>query len=417
MLKNEKNILLIVLIVGILHLVYLIYFHLNNSYLPAPFVVEKFDTFMDFYNTLYWSQNSGIYTLWGSIYPPLNFIVLDFIRYLYLGDLSGIPLTYRDMTQDKIFGIIFFYVICLLISVRLSYKDILKIKYQLIIFLIFMLSPPFLFTLERGNLLILCLPVLSIYASKEYRVYKPIALALLINLKPYFLVLYLIEAFSANRKNKKNFFILTPIYSTILFLSTGLYLGEEHYLLPINLVGFAGSNMILNPQNILAFPSSVIAFTFLKKIIPNFTLVPYIAYTISMILYYYMYKFIRLILSGKVLDEDYLTIFGIIFITNYSVTSGGYSLLFYIPMLANLYKRKLYKQIFVVGLIFTGLFDLIPIYINVYQQEEIPFLSNAEVDITQNLNLSSIVNPFLNLYFLIMMFNHLSREKNDEMPS
>ena len=42
-----------------------------------PFSYDKSDTFMDFFHPLYWSNDSGLYTVWGSVYPPLNFLFFN----------------------------------------------------------------------------------------------------------------------------------------------------------------------------------------------------------------------------------------------------------------------------------------------------------------------------------------------------
>lgn len=53
----------------------------HNGYLPAPFFYEPSDTFADWFNTAYWSRQTGAYDTWGTIYPPISFI---FVRLLTL---------------------------------------------------------------------------------------------------------------------------------------------------------------------------------------------------------------------------------------------------------------------------------------------------------------------------------------------
>src|SRR3954447_23190697 len=45
------------------------------GYLPAPFVFDVGDTFMDWLHTAYWAHNIGAYSVWQSIYFPLSFVI------------------------------------------------------------------------------------------------------------------------------------------------------------------------------------------------------------------------------------------------------------------------------------------------------------------------------------------------------
>lgn len=61
-------------------------FAYNNGYLPA-FVWNKFDTFMDLYNTMWHGAGSRRYDAWLSVYPPLSVI------------LNGKPIFNSPMSQ------------------------------------------------------------------------------------------------------------------------------------------------------------------------------------------------------------------------------------------------------------------------------------------------------------------------------
>src|SRR5664279_5839562 len=58
-------------------LVYYAWYLCTDGYLPAPFIFNKLDTFMDLYNPLWWSGEEGKYGEWRSIYPPLNYVILE----------------------------------------------------------------------------------------------------------------------------------------------------------------------------------------------------------------------------------------------------------------------------------------------------------------------------------------------------
>jgi hypothetical protein len=51
----------------------------TQGYLPQPFFYEPSDMWMDWFNTAYWGHNPGAYDTWGTIYPPLSFVILRFL--------------------------------------------------------------------------------------------------------------------------------------------------------------------------------------------------------------------------------------------------------------------------------------------------------------------------------------------------
>jgi hypothetical protein len=412
----SKKIILITLLVlaGICNFLFIAYFFYKNSYLPAPFIPDKNDTFMDFFHTLYWSQNDGIYTEWKSLYPPLNFLILDFFYEFFIGDLNGTPFEYRKQSLSKLFGIGVIFASCLLVSIKISYSKLVNLKYQLLLFFLFLLSPPFLFALERGNLLILCLPLLSLYILPLKNIYKSLILSLLVNLKPYFLILYIVIFINSKINNKNNdLIILMPIFSLIIFLSTGLILNQEFYLLPFNLFDFSNAGA-LSPYNILTFPSSISSFIFLNEIIPDFKISRYLGYTLKILLFYFIFKLIQLVFRKK-LTMDYLTIIGVVIITNYSITSGGYSLLFYIPILAIFYKNKNYAFLAIISIFFLGVIGIIPIYYT-HNAIGMSYLSSAPVEIVQNLTLIAVIYPVANFIVLVMLYNYLKIKVNHDQP-
>ena len=62
-----------------------------QGYLPAPFVFDIGDTFMDWFNTAYWAHNPGAYSVWRTIYLPLSFVITG---------LLGDPTCYKNAPYD-----------------------------------------------------------------------------------------------------------------------------------------------------------------------------------------------------------------------------------------------------------------------------------------------------------------------------
>lgn len=131
---------------------YAIWFASEYGYLPAPFFYDVSDTFMDWFNTAYWSHDPGAYDNWRTIYPPLSFVVLGL-----LSDAACYPnsegLTARDCDWIGYvaLGAIFLMNLVLLwlsfrkLDARTAWPRTLALGMGL----------PMLYTLERGNILLL----------------------------------------------------------------------------------------------------------------------------------------------------------------------------------------------------------------------------------------------------------------------
>ena len=154
-----------------------------NGYLPQPFFYVPEDTYMDWFNPAYWAHHSGAYDSWGSIYPPLTFVVLNFLTDPTCYATEGYPGRACDT-----YGLVTLHFIYLVNCVLIT-KTFLKIDRKTAIWRSFALCAglPMLFTLERGNILLLCFTcVLLAYGPlvKSVRV-KWLAAAFAINLKIY----------------------------------------------------------------------------------------------------------------------------------------------------------------------------------------------------------------------------------------
>ncbi len=50
-----------------------------NGFLPPPFFEDVSDTFMDWYNTVYWGHRDGTYSEWYSVYPPFAIVFMNLL--------------------------------------------------------------------------------------------------------------------------------------------------------------------------------------------------------------------------------------------------------------------------------------------------------------------------------------------------
>lgn len=408
--NREAFILGNILILAFINFLYLVWFFWANSYLPPPFIYDKHDTYMDFYNTMYWSGQEGIYSIWQSVYPPINFLLLKIYRYIFVSDqISEIWDGFAIRSASNIIPLLFINVTCLIMAVAISFNRILDRKSIFVLLLIFLFSPAFLFAVERGNLVIICLPVLSFFIFTAGEIRRSLALALLINLKPYFFIFYIVQLVNIQTYQKnKDFLFLAPLFTFIIFLSTGLMLNQEFYLLPLNLLGFATNSSLISPTEALSFPSSISAFSYLSPLIVELRIHPVFGYLCKLMIFYYLVKTFILIYK-KNMDINDLAIFSIIFLTNYSTSTGGYGLLYYIPVIAILYSKKQWILIAIIGLcMYVGLWDLIPLY--QYSGGNIAvYLSGEVVNINPYISFGSIIRPASNFLILVLFFRNLEK--------
>ena len=162
------------------------YFFVNNGYLPQPFVFDTNDTFMDWFNTAYWANHPGAYSVWRTIYPPLSFAFLDIV---------SLPGCYREssffardcdwLARGAIYGFYLLDVALVWLAMRRADRRTAPMRTAA-----FALGLPLLFTLERGNLILVAFAcfVLAYGGVARSRWIKALAIAATINFKPYLLL-------------------------------------------------------------------------------------------------------------------------------------------------------------------------------------------------------------------------------------
>ena len=217
-----------------------LYITLNEqNYLPPPFVNDKFDTFMDLFNTLSWGNTNLMYSIWHSVYPPLNFIFtrLGSIAFSYQSWLPAIVA--REFSENIIFALILYSVIFPMLVMKFKLWDVASIQDKIIIYFIFIFSPIFIFAVERGNL-ILILPLILAFTLSNHPLSKILGIPLLANLK---LNLALLFIYFLVKKEFKNFFISIFI-SSLIFLIAGYLIGDNPFLIIDNYLRFTDEKVI-----------------------------------------------------------------------------------------------------------------------------------------------------------------------------
>lgn len=173
-------------------LVHAAWFFDQKGYLPQPFFYEPSDTFMDWFNTAYWSRDPGAYDSWRTIYPPLTFVVIRLlgIDRCYVSN-EGLPS--RDCDWVGIVAILAIF----LVNVVLCWLTFRKIDRRTALPRTIALSMgmPMLFALERGNILLLtftCFLLAMGPLLKSARL-RWLAAGLAINFKVYLIAAFAVQ--------------------------------------------------------------------------------------------------------------------------------------------------------------------------------------------------------------------------------
>ena len=404
----------VVLTANLIGIAYYVHSFIELGYLPSPFIYDKSDTFMDFFNVLYWAYDSGRYTDWGSIYPPLSFFIVKFINFVANGASSGDPDLIRGSSPIVICVIILIYLSIPLGVVNMRRWRMFSILEKLILYLIIVTSVPMLFAFERGNLILLT-PILLALVLERIGWVRVLGLATLINIKPYFVILlyYYIA------RNSLSGFIRSVMASGLIFFITGLALDQNFLIFFRNIFSFAQDNNVFSLREIMALPSSISSFSvvlvhpnaegFLSNYL-NSQLANLIVFAIEVSKWctIALALLISYVASHKLRDAEILAII-LVVITNLGVWVGGYTVIFYVALIPGIFKLR-YRNIylFIMALMSLSL-DSIPVI-----SEDIgiqySYFCDCYVPVQWVLGVGAVFRPFINyLLLIILIFEFGSR--------
>lgn len=396
----------------LLAVVYYICFFYQNSYLPAPFIFDKGDTFMDFYHPLYWSADNGRYSVWGSIYPPLNFVVLSIIRIVFIGT-GYLPGAFEVRQQNNLLSVFFVlsaFAICYIIIFSQLFVSFTN-RQKGLLFIGIVLSPPFLFAVERGNLVLLALPLLAlILLTRDWK--RSLCIALIINLKPYFVLLLLVYLI----KGRWEWFFVTAALAGAIFVFTGLIVDPQFLLFLTNSGGFQSVMDATHPGNFMSmaasidvlryaldywfatgidfsgFESDIVTLSRLLKVLLIFIVLVAIAVSF---------------LAGSRISYAELFLMAVLIIINSTLYVGGYSLIFLVPFLPTIWNLRLASFALVfVAIIFMPL-DWVPV-LTARNWEVGSFLAGHPVAVLEIIGIGAFVRPLADLAILVVLIIEFS---------
>jgi len=407
---NPVKALYIILFFELINISYYGYYLSNHGYLPSPFVLDKNDTLMDFYNPLYWVVKDGFYTIFNSVYPALNYFFLKIFSLGIAPDQISNPFQLRK--DFPILGIIISFIYILIVWVVVNIGEWRKVDLgnKGLVFLTCILSVPVLFGLERGNLIFLGLLFLALYLNASNPWVKAVCFGLLVNIKPYFAIL-LIPYLNIYQFNKLELIRSSLIAAAIFFVSS--------LLVGVNIIDFFNgylsfsNNTTLTVGGVVALPHSIAALSTIKALI-NFGEGSSYAFWFSLlkVINYVSVLFLFYLALVKKLSPLELLIASVLIITNFAISTGGYILIIYIALIPYLLQSKEYKlMLFCMVLIYALPLDWIPIlkveflYIYSYLGGNL-HINNPSF----YLSIGSIFRPVLNFSLMIIFLIHLIRK-------
>jgi hypothetical protein len=268
--------------------------------------------------------------------------------------------------------------------------------------------------MERGNLIFLSLLVLAIYIAAENIWVKAITFALLINIKPYFIIL-LIEYLNIYRFDLKIILKIT-MTSALMFLLTSKLVGLDIATFMSNYNDFGARASFSN--GLIALPNTFESIIQLIKSIPKnneyYYFLEVFLLPLKMLKIFVPLTFLFILLVTP-LKEQTLKVAAILLIGNFSHATSGYIFLVYILIVPFLMRDvELRKGIYLLLIIFVLPLDWVRMpgfsanfeFINSY-------LGDAEIYNTDLwIGIGTLVRPLSNFILMCLMFKYIIISKN-----
>jgi hypothetical protein len=367
--------------------IFLEYSPFVNEKFPQPFSFYFNDTFMDFYNVNFHALNYDFYNgNFKSIYTPIFRFISEILTPLSCKKLdSSVELKQCDYFLPYIYLIFFVLNTITLSCIFGQYNS------KFIFILLFNISFPLLFALERGNYIIFCalyINIILLINSKKIIYYLLLLLPLL---KIYFIINFFIYLVESTNKFFKMFFLFLLI-SIIIW-----YLSEDNFIFFVNNI-FSFSKRI-NHFDILNATSLSPILKYIDLSILN---IFYAGFKIYLLLRMYVFMCFAVRVNNISVNEIKFILFVLILFCIIILSSiGFYSVILIYPFAAFLIARNLidnYEK-------FLILLTTIPLPFEIFQYE---FVENNLI----YLNVQSLLMPIL-LILLYLSITKIERFKNE----
>jgi hypothetical protein len=361
---------------------------------------------MDMFHPMFAAINGkfGDYTV---IYPSFNFVFLKFVHFISNGPLANSPYVLRDQSLLTVSITIAIYLILIFFSLFTKLFSKYSLYEKISIFLVYIFSSPFLFALERGNLLILSIfPLILLMTHTEHSKINFFSFAFLVNIKTYF-ILFIYEKI-INKKYHHLFICL--MYASAIFIISNLLFSADPFVFIKNTIMFAKNTSVFSGRELLSFPSSVSAFSHVLYskgggLFKNFYyLIEVIKF--SLIIFSLYILFLR---KNIILRKEFYSVI-VVIICNLGIWVGGYTFIYYLAIFPVLYEMKFMKiYLLILAIIFLPIHFLLPNLDFFYPignnmpHIQYSYFSGMNVIPDVSINIASIVRPIVNFLLLFIL--------------
>lgn len=414
--------ILILLCSYIIAFAYSLIFLSYNGYLPTPFIYDKHDTFMDLYNPMYHSLLHDEYTIWKSVYPPLNFLFTNLL--IAASNLNHISITTNNSFELRenfsyaanLYCYLFVLSVIFVLNSKIWHKFnavSLASKFVLVTF-----SYITLFALERGNLVVF-IPFLMCLSLSNSRIKKCVSFGIMVNIKPYLAILLLADLLKAKYID----FFISCFIIVFVFITSGLILGDEFNLFFKNIFIFRTASLH-SFRDFISLPISIDAYSFILNDLARADINIYLKilfFKLSNIILYFRNLLIVLlifvlIIKRKYIEYKYIYISLLVMLANYSFKYGSYILIFYIAVFPVFYIYLSQNKYSILMFIFC----LFPLgFVSIFNIENfitITYITGSSINLPISINAGILLPVFnvgllLSIIYNIIKFNVISVRK------
>lgn len=362
---------------------------LDSNFLNTIFFRDKLDTFMDFFNSIIDARDSQVYVR-KVIYPPLTSLMFYFLSRLIPIDILNNSLCNKFVMREEQVPLMLylFYLIIILILLyqllcRLQKKQYLKGICSFAI----LFSYPFLYAIERGNVILISLFFTMIFCfyhnhrNKCIRELALISLAIAANIKLYPALFGLLLLSERNYRAASR----TVLYGAVLFVVPFIFYegmdGVAQFFQ--NITNFDASKEVITTLNGRTDIKSLITWFF--------------GHSLGMFvnILYYVLCIPLIIFKSKKINKVMIIC---CMILNFSGISATYNLIFLcIPLLSLFNEEKVNKSMYIYCILICLLLFIIPVIINL--NEEIVIMNRlSTIIIVFVLSTFNIIESYYRVY-------------------
>ena len=390
------------------YVIFLAFYFISTDELPPPFFYNNADLFMDYFNVNYHSSFTFQYAFgyWKTIYTPFQILIAATIDYFSVST-SGAA-SYRQENLSQVYIIIFIAFLATILNYFSNLKNIeITNGYkfpvnQVCLFAVLLLSFPILYAVSRGNYILLSAIFFTSFLLFNHKIIKAIFFSLAILIKPY---LVLLIFYYVIKKDYRSIFYVFIFLAIVMLLSAALFPENNVLILFIkNYLSFGDNdNFLIQGINYnfgLTLPISVLG-SLLDIDYSNVVLFARLFLVVNLSIFVFR--------NHKKLDDNALILILILHILLLFNSTGGYALIFILPLLHVVYKTN-NKFLFVTLFLIFYPFDLI-IYesVNVQISSGLDFIAG----VNSNFSLFALARPVLILfltYGILYNYEHLKTD-------